>query len=38
MSTRFASKRRNESKNIGEEEQFTGKGWVGEGVVERPEA
>jgi len=27
MSTGFARKRRNERKNIGEEEQFTGRGW-----------
>lgn len=37
MSTRFARKRRNKRKNIGEEEQFTGRG-VGAGAVERPEA
>ena len=36
MSTRFVRKREAESKNIGEEEQFTGRVW--EGVVERPEA
>ena len=43
MSTRFARKRRNERKNIGEEEQFTERGvgvgvGGGEGVAERPEA